>query len=37
MPNAHQLGKHEGVAVWVLDFVGMISGYQLVSVFTHRR
>ena len=34
IPNSHQIGKRERGTVSVLDFGGMISGYQSVSVFT---
>ena len=33
-PNAYWIGKRERGTASVLDFGGMISGYQSVSVFT---
>ena len=33
-PNAYWIGKRERGTASVLDFGGMISGYQLGSVFT---
>ena len=31
MPNAHQLGKHEGVAVWVLSGGALLLAVKLAN------